>query len=232
MDEGRASRWRWGLYTACSVDSIFIPLVGGVIEGTAGDVAILVLYIAWALLLGLFGNTFFERSSQFIVRCFYYLLCSALPLAFFGSFNGAAPHLWLPISSCIGIFIGVAFCDFYTHTTRRAVQRLRRKLLQLLNADEPSLPRYQFYFQPSTTVRDVATGSTDHPGVLTGDKQHVSLSMTPEFNNPVRAGTEFLSTRPISDVNERPCDDINQERYPRRTPAMDDSSIVNPWADN
>jgi hypothetical protein len=41
MDEERVSSRRWGLYIASAVDAVFIPLVGGVINGTAGDIATL-----------------------------------------------------------------------------------------------------------------------------------------------------------------------------------------------
>jgi hypothetical protein len=64
----------------------------------------------------------------------------AFPLAFFGSFPNVALHLWLPICSCLGIFVGIALRDCCAHTNIRVRQCTRRVLLEWLCAREPLLP--------------------------------------------------------------------------------------------
>ncbi|KAK7191118.1 hypothetical protein PSPO01_02427 [Paraphaeosphaeria sporulosa] len=135
-----AANWRWELYTLCTIDALFIPLIGEGLEGTAKGIGLVVVYSLWAMLLGLFGATFFERTSGFIIQCFYYLFCMAVLLAFFGSFPNVALHLWLPISSCLGIFVGIALRDCYTHTTKRTRQCIHKALLGWTRAREPLLP--------------------------------------------------------------------------------------------
>ncbi|KAF2444658.1 hypothetical protein P171DRAFT_520782 [Karstenula rhodostoma CBS 690.94] len=140
MDTKMAARWRWELYTLCAMDALFIPLIGGSMEGTAKGIALISSYSVWAALLALFGATFFERTSGFIIQCLYYLFCTAFPLAFFGSFPNIALHLWLPVSSCLGIFVGIALRDCYAHTTKRMRRCIRETLLRWLPAREPLLP--------------------------------------------------------------------------------------------
>ncbi|KAF2181800.1 hypothetical protein K469DRAFT_257338 [Zopfia rhizophila CBS 207.26] len=154
MDEERMSTWRWGLYAGSLVDGIFILVVGAIVEKTGNwTTPLMILYILWAVMFGLFGLTFFERSSRFILRCLYYLICAMLPLAFFGSFSNGDLHLWLPTSFTLGIFVGVGLKDCCSLVT---LSRTRRYLLRLLGSDEPILPRYE---QPRSFSNSTRTRS-------------------------------------------------------------------------
>ncbi|KAF2790047.1 hypothetical protein K505DRAFT_365080 [Melanomma pulvis-pyrius CBS 109.77] len=154
MDPARLSDWRWALYTISLALSVLIPVVGGIVEKGGSSTALLmiltVLDIAWAILFGLFSLTFFERSSAFIIRCLYYLVCALLPLAFFGSFSGDL-GLWLPTSLDLGIFVGKGIIDGWSLLT---LQRIRHKLLRALGAETPLLPihrhRRTSYTHPRT----------------------------------------------------------------------------------
>jgi hypothetical protein len=39
-----ATTWRWELYTLCTLDALFVPLIGEGLDGTAKGIA-LVLYV-------------------------------------------------------------------------------------------------------------------------------------------------------------------------------------------
>jgi hypothetical protein len=44
MDGKMATTWRWELYTLCTLDALFVPLIGEGLDGTAKGIA-LVLYV-------------------------------------------------------------------------------------------------------------------------------------------------------------------------------------------
>ncbi|KAF2728979.1 hypothetical protein EJ04DRAFT_83441 [Polyplosphaeria fusca] len=144
MGEQRLSYWRWGLYTASLADSIFIPVVGGVVQvSKTGEWVVVLtgLYVLWAMIIGVFVLTFFERSPRFIRQCLYYSFWTMLPLALFGYLvDDDGFHFWLPFCLTLGIFLGIAVrecCALVTWV------RIRKSLLKALGAPAPLLPQYQ-----------------------------------------------------------------------------------------
>jgi hypothetical protein len=127
----------------------------------------------------------------------------------------------------MGIFVGIAVRDCYTQTTRRFSQRMRRKLLGLLDANEPSLPQYHYHHQLSPE-QAIASNNTYNRSfdALIRDTVINTVSLS-EFEP-----TGSTETRSESDLNERPHVDSSHGLDLRRTPILDDGTAFNPWADN
>lgn len=157
-------------------------------------------------------------------QCLYYLSCSALPLAFFGSFAGASLNLWLPVSSCLGIFVGVGLRDCCSQITTHIRRTLRRKLFRWLDANDPLLPRYR-----SRTVHSLATIDA---GLVSR-----RTSPSPTLNRTDSLGT-ILTTFSTTSLNDRDryhsesSGHVDQNNDIQPTSTHVDSPTINPWADN
>jgi hypothetical protein len=128
----------------------------------------------------------------------------------------------------MGIFVGIAVRDCYTQTTRHVSQRMRRKILRLLGANESTLPQYHHNNQSSP---EQAIASNNAYNARYSDAL-ICETASDTVPSPELEPTSSTEMRSESDHNERPNVDLSHGLDLRRTPTVDDGTAVNPWADN
>lgn len=119
------------LYALSTLFAFCVVVVGNISQNQHSEAyQLAVLYGFWAmastsLVCACYRHA--ETIPKFILKCWYYLVCTAVMLTFFRSLGTIDPdniHLWVPVSFNLGIFFSQGLSALHSLATARVVNWL------------------------------------------------------------------------------------------------------------
>ncbi|KAF7512705.1 hypothetical protein GJ744_000272 [Endocarpon pusillum] len=140
---------RWCSYGVSLCSALFTIVTGALAARSDGWVfSLIAFYTIWIFSFGVFTYANATAKNDFILRYLYYFLCVGATLFFFSEVGGVRSsflHFYIPISSNIGVFLGVGLSQTFSSTcSTMSWSRIRRHIHNsLCSLEHEVLPRWE-----------------------------------------------------------------------------------------